>query len=156
MHGGHSAAAGFTVKNENRDELLRCLEAIAAEQFQEPDALVRKYTADMRLSLAKLEFDLLTDLDKLQPTGMGNAEAVFLSENLQVRSKKAVGKESAHLSLMLAEGMFPSVKAIAWRMGSRLADLPERVDVLWSPGTDNFRGTTGLQMVIKDIRPAQK
>src|SRR5512138_1580141 len=101
MHGGHSAAAGFTVRNENRDELIRRLEAIAAEQFQDPDSLVRKFTADMRLSPSLLDFDLIRDISKLQPTGMGNPEPLFLSEDVQVRKKWAM-KDGLHLKLVLA------------------------------------------------------
>src|SRR5512138_655339 len=68
-HGGHAAAAGFTVRNENLPEFVTRLKGIAKEQLSGKD-LRHSLAADMEVSLPELTFELLEHFDNfLEPTG---------------------------------------------------------------------------------------
>ena len=54
-HGGHAAAAGFTVRNEKLPELVSRLKSIAEAQLSGQD-LRPTLTADMEVSLSQIEF----------------------------------------------------------------------------------------------------
>lgn len=151
-HGGHAAAAGFTVRNEHLAELITRLKAIAAEKLG-GRALRRTLTADIEVPLGDLTFDVLKYLDYLQPTGYGNPDAVFVSRNVQVKSSRVVGQEGKHLKLTLSDGRL-SFDAIGFRLGDQLPGLPPRVDVLYAFEANEFNGRTSLQLNLKDIKPA--
>ncbi len=152
QHGGHAAAAGFTVRNENLEELKRRLKEIAREKMGSLD-LRRTFTADVEIKLKDLKMDLLRQLERLQPTGYGNPEARFIARNLQVKSQRKVGAEGKHLKLTLSDG-FSNMDAIGFRLGERPEEVPGRVDVLFTFETNEYNGYTSLQMNLKDIKAA--
>lgn len=77
-HGGHAAAAGFTVRNENLNELVSRLRSIAHEQLSGLD-LRPVLQADLEIQLSSLVPEIIEQLEILQPTGYGNPQAVFVS-----------------------------------------------------------------------------
>ena len=152
-HGGHAAAAGFTVQNANLAELVARLQAIAAEQLGDLAQLRRTLDADLELSLSDLNFQMLKYLDMIQPTGYGNREAVFVSRNLEVRSHKTVGKEKQHLKLWVSDGK-ASINAIAFRLGHLDGQLPHFVDLMYTFERNEYNGMVDLQLNVRDLRPA--
>lgn len=151
-HGGHAAAAGFTVRNENLEALKGRLKTIAGEQLSGLD-LRPTLAADLEVPLADLRPELLKHLDYLQPTGYGNPEAVFVSRNVQVKSARSVGAEAKHLKLAVSDGHL-IFDAIGFRLGHLLGDLPPRVDILYTFESNEYNGRTSLQLNLKDIKPA--
>ena len=151
-HGGHAAAAGFTVSNHNLPELVRRLKAIAGEKLAGQD-LHPTLAADVEVALSQLDFEVLKYLDYLQPTGYGNPEAVFVSRNVQVKSSRTVGQDGKHLKLTLSDGRV-TFDAIGFRLGPLLHELPPHVDVMYTFETNEFNGRTTLQLNLKDIKPA--
>ncbi|OQY88184.1 MAG: single-stranded-DNA-specific exonuclease RecJ [Anaerolineae bacterium UTCFX1] len=152
-HGGHAAAAGFTVKNENLPELIMRLKAIAKEQLDGKD-LRQTLSADMETSLADMNFEVLKHLAYLEPTGYGNPSAMFVSRNVKVKSFRAVGSEGRHLKLVLESASGAIYDAIGFRMGEKAASLPPRVDAMYSLEANEFNGRTNLQLNLKDIKEA--
>jgi single-stranded-DNA-specific exonuclease len=151
-HGGHAAAAGFTVRNEKLPELLKRLQAIAREQLSTL-SLSPTLLADAEVSLSELKGSLLNDLEGLQPTGYGNPQPVFVSRNLKVGYPKTVGKDSAHLKMSVTDGWI-TFDAIAFRQGHWLGKLPERIDLLYTFEKNEFNGRSYLQLNVRDLRAA--
>lgn len=152
-HGGHAAAAGFTVKNENIPELIMRLKAIAKEQLDGKD-LRQTLSADMETSLADMNFEVLKHLAYLEPTGYGNSSAMFVSRNVKIKSFRAVGSEGRHLKLVLESTSGAVYNAIGFRMGEKAASLPPRIDVMYALEANEFNGRTSLQLNLKDIKEA--
>jgi single-stranded-DNA-specific exonuclease len=152
-HGGHAAAAGFTVKNENLPELVTRLKAIAKDKLSEKD-LRHTLSADMEVSLSDLNFDVLKHLQFLEPTGYGNPDAVFVSRNVRVKSSRTVGAEGRHLKLMIEDDHGSVLDCIGFRMGPLKATLPARVDVLYHFEANEYNGRTSLQLNLKDLKAA--
>ena len=151
-HGGHAAAAGFTVRNENLQELKTRLKSLAKEQLRGRD-LRQTLTADSEVILSELKPELLNQLEYLQPTGYGNPDALFVSRNVRVTNSRTVGAESKHLKLVVTDGRV-TFDAIGFRLGHLKPDLPLQVDVLYSFESNEFNGRTSLQLNLKDVRPA--
>lgn len=155
-HGGHAAAAGFTVRNENVEELVVKLRKIAAEKLEGVE-LFPELMIDRMIKLDKLNGKyiggILDDLQKLEPTGLSNPEPVFASVDVGVRSARAVGREGSHLKLTLQAGT-NTFDAIAFRQGHWMAELPERVDLAYRFEINEFNGRSSLQLNVKDIKPA--
>lgn len=151
-HGGHAAAAGFTVANQNLPALKERLRQIAARQLTGLD-LRPTLRADAEVTLTDLTFDLLKKLDLLEPTGYGNPGAVFVARNLRVIAKRTVGADAKHLKLTLGDGRI-SFDAIAFRFGESAARLPERVDVMFTLENNEYNGQNRLQLNVRDLKAA--
>jgi single-stranded-DNA-specific exonuclease len=152
-HGGHAAAAGFTVRNELLQELVFRLDAIAKEKLENVDLRPRIF-AEAEIPLSELKPDLLKYLNWLQPTGMGNPTPIFMSTGLMVTHQKAVGAEGAHLKLTVTDGKI-TYDAIAFRQGYWLTQLPPKIDLMYTFELNEFNGQVSLQLNVKDIRKSQ-
>ena len=152
-HGGHAAAAGFTVKNENVTEFVARLKEIAKEQLEGKD-LRQTLTADMDVSLEEMNFDVLKNLNYLEPTGYGNPDAVFVARDVRIKSSRTVGAEGRHLKLSLEDSRGSTYDAIAFRLGHLKSSLPSRVDVMFTLETNEWNGRTTLQLNLKDVKAA--
>jgi single-stranded-DNA-specific exonuclease len=152
-HGGHAAAAGFTVKNSNLPALKERLKSLAGAQLGPLD-LRPTLRVDQEIGLSALSFELLRQLELLEPTGYGNPEAVFVSRDVKVRASRTVGPEGRHLKLMLQDERGVTTDAIGFRLGNLQKDLPARVDLAYTLESNEYNGRTTLQLNLKDVRPA--
>src|SRR5215216_4101309 len=150
-HGGHAAAAGFTVRNEKLPEFVTRLKEIAKAQLCEKD-LRHTLTADMEVSLSQLSFEVLSHLEYLEPTGYGNPDAVFVSRNVKVKSARTVGAEGRHLKLTFDDERGSTFDSIGFRMGRLQASLPSRVDVMYHFESNEYNGRKSLQLNLKDVK----
>lgn len=154
-HGGHAAAAGFTVRNELLPELRERLERIAEEQLSPLD-LAPALKIDSELDLNDLDFAICGRLAELEPHGEANPQPVFCSHGVNVApgSVKTVGKEGQHLKFRAyGDGNRSSEwEAIAFRMGELAGGLPGRVDLAYCVEINDFNGRP--QLTVKDLRPA--
>ena len=151
-HGGHAAAAGFTVRNKNVPELIERLKTIASEQLSGLD-LRPTINADVEVPLSELKPELLEHLQWMQPTGYGNPQAIFICRGVKVVNSKTVGKESDHLKFTVSDDWY-TFDAIAFRQGHWQAQMPKRVDLMYAFEVNEFRGRKTLQLNVRDIRPS--
>ena len=152
-HGGHAAAAGFTVKNKNLPELVERLKSIAEDQLSGKD-LRPTLLADMEVSPTAINAEVLKHLSYLEPTGYGNPDAIFVSRNVQVKSFRAVGSEGKHLKLSLQGDHSLALDAIGFRLGHLQKSLSPRIDVMYTLEANEWNGRTSLQLNLKDIKAA--
>ena len=152
-HGGHAAAAGFTVRNENLAELIVQMKSIAESELCNRD-LRRSLQADIEIPLSQLNPELLKHLTYFEPTGYGNPEALFVSRDVKVRSSRTVGAEGKHLKLAFDDGRGGVVDGIAFRMGDMQSTLPPRVDIMYTFETNEYNGRSSLQLNLTDVRAA--
>jgi single-stranded-DNA-specific exonuclease len=154
-HGGHAAAAGFTVRNENLPELVARLKSIAAEKLSASE-LKPTVTADMEVSLVDIRPELFVNcLRFLEPTGYGNPGAVFVARNVKVKNARAIGADSKHLKLLLEDEAKYTHDAIGFRFGEWQKKMPPRVDILFTYEVNEYNGRVGYQLNLKDIREAE-
>ncbi len=154
-HGGHAAAAGFTVKNENLPALRERLLQIASAEL-DIDELQRTIIIDGEVNLRGVKSTLVEQIARLQPFGYGNHTPCFLSHNLKVKYKKAVGQDGHHLRLVLHDGR-QDWSAIGFRQGEWVDKLnfSQPVDVIYSLEFNEWNGTRQLQLNLKDLRPSE-
>lgn len=151
-HGGHAAAAGFTVKNENLPELVLRLKARAAYQLSNVD-LRPTVMADAEVSLVDVRPELFEKaLKYLEPTGYGNPNAAFVARNIKVKNARTVGADAKHLKLSLEDEKKFAHDAIGFRLGEWQNKMPPRVDILFTYEVNEFNGRVNYQLNLKDIK----
>ncbi len=151
-HGGHAAAAGFTVSNENLDSLADRLRGLAAERLANVE-LIPALTADAEVELAHMSWELQRELAQLEPCGYANPHPLFLSRNVRLLGQRAVGKEGRHLKLRLSDDR-ATWDGIAFRQGEWAGKLPDRVDIVYHLEINELNDQRRLQLNVQDVRPS--
>ena len=146
--GGHEAAAGFTIKSENLEPFVKALSSGTEELISrlDPRPVLK---IDARLPLDKLTYEIVRELEKFEPTGLGNAAPLFLAEGAKVISTRMVGKDSQHLILRFA----PGFEAIWFgAAGEEEFSRGETISFVYSPEIRTYRGKESLSLRIEDLR----
>ncbi len=149
-HGGHSQAAGFTVRNENILLLRERLTALASAALGGQD-LRPELAIDAEVSLDVLTMDLARALQRLEPTGAGNRTPLFVARGLRVADWRRVGRDSRHLRLRLTDGAH-WMDAIAFKQGDWAERMPAEVDVAFHLEVNEWNGSSRLQLNVQDLR----
>ena len=152
-HGGHAAAAGFTVRSDLLDALAGRLFGIAQRELGHRE-LAPSLQIDAVVPLPEANWTTADWLAKLEPCGNGNPMAVFLSRDVEVLHAEPVGRESQHLRMDLAaaDGV---LDAIAFRMGDRAVAKGDHLDVVYHLEANKWNGERRLQLNVLDIRPTE-
>ena len=143
-------AAGFTVANEKMIELQQRLKQISFEQLQALE-LIPTLRPDAICSLSDLKPEILPFLERLQPTGLGNPEPIFLARGMKLKGAWQVGAEKLHLKLKLTDGRI-TYDAIAFRFGDWYDHLPQVIDAIFSFELNSYLDRQTLQLNIKDMK----
>ncbi len=154
-YGGHAAAAGFTLKNENLPAFQERLLQVA-QQNLEVMHLRPIVTVDAEVNLRGVKPVLVEAITALQPFGYGNPTPCFLTRNLKIKAIKAIGQESQHLRLVLHDGKH-GWKAVAFRQGywANKLRLEQQIDVVYSLEFNEWNGERQMQLEIKDLRASE-
>ncbi len=151
--GGHEQAAGLTMRAELVPELRRRLNLAITENCDLTCYIPRK-EYDMTVRLQEVDLDMIARLDQLQPTGYANPNPVFLVRDAHLQQAVRVGKTRTHLKLLLLDGA--TIRdGIAFGMGDLADEGLERVDVLFTPERNEFRGRVTPQLMAEAIAPAE-
>lgn len=150
-HGGHAAAAGFTLRTEHLEALSGRLSAVAAEKLAGKD-LRPSLCIDAEVTLRDLDHELLRFLDRVEPCGFGNPRPLLLVRDVRVEDARAVGRDEAHLRLVVSqEGR--RMEAIAFRQAQRWNRLPRRVEMVGHLERNVYLGFETLKLNVVDLRP---
>lgn len=150
-HGGHAAAAGFTVENKNLDALCSRLKSLA-EQGLPKTELVPTLHIDAEAQLGDMNWQTLEALERIAPFGFGNREPIFLTRGAWVRGARIVGND--HLGLTFTDGTVVW-DAIAFRrreLAGAFGQKPVKVDAVYSLSSRTWGGEPRLQLEVKDLR----
>jgi single-stranded-DNA-specific exonuclease len=154
-YGGHRQAGGFTIRNQHLEALSERLVEHAGEALSGID-LSPAIDIDAKWSLNALRSQEIRWLGKLQPYGIGNKEAVLLSQSVTVVEASRVGDEGRHLRLKLKDGpvLWP---AIAFNCESETPEAGARIDAVYSLSSDRYGPSDNggaLQLSLLDFAPA--
>ena len=147
-HGGHRAAAGFTIRNEHLDLFRDRIVNTAAEQLA-PEDLRPSITIDAEASLADLSGVEIRGLTQFEPCGHGNRRPVLLSRNVELRDARRVGSDGSHLKLKVREGA-STWPGIAFRMGEM--EPAGELDIVYSLSRE-WRGER-MELEVLDFAPS--
>ncbi|MDX6694392.1 MAG: single-stranded-DNA-specific exonuclease [Blastocatellia bacterium] len=152
--GGHSHAAGLTIKRERVDELRRRLNEHAAALLSDED-LQPAIMIEAELPAAALSLALAEELRALEPYGAGNPRPLFMTRDLRLIAEPRIMKEK-HLKLRLAGADGRSLEAVWWNAveeldGQTLAP-GARIELAYTVEENTWQGVTRLQLNVKDLR----
>lgn len=161
-HGGHAAAAGFTLPaNQLNDLRARLLEV--ALRLRPADGWTRVLRADAEVNLHKHTMETYAGLQRLEPHGMSNPRPLFVARSALVQSAQRMGKTNGsadtaapHLKLRVRDVRGATWEAIGWRMGERIAECGAgaKIDIAFQFDVNEWNNERKLQLILQDFRSA--
>ena len=151
--GGHSHAAGLSIRREQIPEFRHRLNEHAASCLTEAD-LVPTLNIDAEVQSRELTFRLTQDLGALEPFGAGNPRPVFVTRGLRVLSEPQIIKEQ-HLKLRVAGHDNRPFEAIWWRGLEESQQTPQadqRIDLAYELEVNRWNGEIKLQLNVRDMK----
>jgi single-stranded-DNA-specific exonuclease len=149
--GGHKYAAGLTVDRSSFEDFRVTFEKVCAEELSTKD-LEHVVRADAEVELHEITRRLLEQLEKLAPHGNANPLPVFVSSGVEVEgSVRVVGVNHLKFAVKDSRKRLPVI-------GFKMADHEHvvrnssRLDILYTPQFNTYRGVTSVQLSLRDIR----
>jgi len=152
--GGHSHAAGITIEPDHIPELRRRLNEHAASCLSEEDLQPRIHI-DAELPTEEVTFDIVGELQKLEPFGAGNQRPIFQARNLCILSEpRLIGKR--HLKMSVAGPHRRPLETIWWNAAEYAPVLKGQIDLAYTIETSKWGGETFLQLCVQDVRKSKQ
>jgi single-stranded-DNA-specific exonuclease len=153
--GGHSHAAGITIRPERIPELRRRLNEHAAACLA-PGDLEPSVNIDLELPAENVTFALAREMEALEPFGAGNRRPVFVTRNLRCLSEPVVIKDR-HLKLRVAGPQNRPLEAIWWNCIETPRQTPELkggIELAYTIETSVWNGDYRMQLNVVDVLSA--
>ncbi len=156
--GGHTYAAGLSMKTEYVDEFAKRFEAYVAEHIlpEQTDATI---DIDAQLDFKDITPKFFSDLKKFNPFGPDNSKPVFSTLNVfDYGTSKVVGRGQEHIKLELVDNKSNKVmNGIAFGQSSqvRYIKTKQSFNICYTI-EENTHKPGDIQLQIADIKPASR
>lgn len=150
-HGGHAGAAGFEIPDAAWDTFVERFQGLAAAT-ERPDPRP-SLSVDLAVRGPELDYALVRDLAKLEPTGPGNPSPLIAVLDLTVTRVRAASGGHAQLTLRRRTDV---IDAIAFDRGDLVESVREGdvLDIVARVVSRTFGGYESLQLEVRDVATA--
>lgn len=150
-YGGHTMAAGFTIRRDKFEDFRAAFLAVAA-QLLTPEDLAPSQRVDLELPLASVSADLERLIRHLEPCGAGNPAPVFGVRNARAVGARRVGTNHLRFTLDDGSGLLP---AIGFRWADAVPEdwLTNPLDVAFRLERDDWQGRVTIQARVASLAP---
>ncbi len=150
--GGHRAAAGLTIAEEQLEPFREAFASHADSELADVD--LRPLTVvDAIVPASALTLDLAQELERLAPFGLGNSEPTLLVADIEAATPATVG-EGRHLRFRVRQRGRDGGSAIGFGLGAHLDRLQRagrRFDVAFRLEENRWNGTVAPQLVVRRL-----
>jgi len=156
--GGHKAAAGVTLKKNKFKNFKENIEKIADKILKDIE-LIPSIKVDFKILPEEITLKNFSDIQKMEPFGMGNPKPVFLFKDLEIEELKWMGREEKHLRLQLTVNsnqlsVRKELEAVSFNCKEKLKHLKrgDNIDIVGYLDENMWNGRRKLQVKIIDIK----
>ncbi len=152
--GGHTAAAGMTLRPENyerfKQKFQEVVERTLPQELRSP-----KLTLSGELPLRDITYTFYRCLQRFAPFGTKNMTPVFYAHGVLAKEVRRVGKDFSHLRMILTD---PKSNHDFVAVGFGLAPQKELIEsgqpltIAYQLTENSWQGRTSLELVVKDVR----
>ena len=155
--GGHTYAAGLSMKIENVQEFTRRFEAYVMEHIL-PEQTSATINIDAQLDFRDITPKFFFDLKKFSPFGPDNHKPIFATLNVyDYGTSKVVGRDQEHIKLELVDNKSNNVmNGIAFGQSSqaRYIKTKQSFNICYTI-EENTHKRGEIQLQIEDIKPSR-
>ena len=152
--GGHTAAAGMTLRPENyerfKQKFQEVVERTLPQELRSP-----KLILSGKLPLSDITYTFYRCLQRFAPFGPKNMTPVFYAHGVLAKEVRRVGKDFSHLRMILTD---PKSNHDFVAVGFGLAPQKELIEsgqpltIAYQLTENSSQGRTSLELVVKDVR----
>ena len=154
--GGHTYAAGLSLKVENVPEFKRRFEEYV-DRYILPEQTNAVLTYEAKIDFKDVNYRFFADLKRFSPYGPENPKPIFCTEQVyDYGTSRVVGREQEHIKLELVDSKSSRVmNGIAFGQSSqaRYIKTKQAFDIVYSL-EENTHKHGEVQLQIEDIKPA--
>ena len=149
--GGHSMAAGFTLKKENLSDFKKFI----IEDFLTKNVSTSSiFEYDSQISSIAFNKEFFNDIKKLEPFGVGNPSPIFLLNDLKIIKSTILNNK--HISSILKSKIGFSINSISFNctdnnIGKYLLNYKNNLNVLGQIHENFWNNKNTLQLTIRDL-----
>jgi single-stranded-DNA-specific exonuclease len=155
--GGHTYAAGLSLKEENLEEFQRRIEELSTKIIA-PEMMLPQIDIDAELPFKDINSKFTEELGRMAPFGPENENPIFVTHNVQdYGTSKLVGKGNVHLKLeMIDQTSAVAMNGIAFRQSAAydMIKSGKYFDICYTLEENTHNGKTNIQLYVKDIDPS--
>ena len=156
--GGHTYAAGLSMKVENVEKFTQRFEEYVANHIL-PEQTNAVIEIDAEIDFRDITPRFYQDLKKFNPFGPDNHKPIFCTHNVyDYGTSKVVGREQEHIKLELVDNKSNNVmNGIAFGQSSqaRYIKTKQSFDICYTI-EENTHKRGDIQLQIEDIKPSEK
>ncbi|MCH5329740.1 MAG: single-stranded-DNA-specific exonuclease RecJ, partial [Alistipes sp.] len=158
--GGHTYAAGLTMKPENVEEFTRRFNDYV-ERNIDPASLIPQVDIDSYLQFSEITASFTRQLNRFQPFGPGNTAPVFVTESVTSAGEpQLVGADLEHLRMeaVQRDSSAAPIQAIAFQQPAYYEWIRSgrAVNICYQVVDNHYRGIVTTQLRIKDIKTVKE
>lgn len=165
--GGHPMAAGLSIKEENIEKLRLKLNKIC--KLTDED-IIPKVRIDQRMPLTKLNYELINELELLEPFGKGNSSPLLAEKNIPVLKIDILGKKANTIKIrFLMPGSNKTIDGIFFNRVDEFMEMLNvaygenymsylenpremKLDLIFSPQINEYNGRKSIQLKIIEFK----
>lgn len=155
--GGHTYAAGLSMKVENVEEFSRRFEEFVSQHIL-PEQTSALINIDHTLDFKDITHKFCNDLKKFNPFGPDNSKPVFCTHHVyDYGTSKVVGRDQEHIKLELVDNKSNNViNGIAFGQSSHVRYIKTKrsFDICYTI-EENTHKRGEVQLQIEDIKPIE-
>nr|WP_307775013.1 single-stranded-DNA-specific exonuclease RecJ [uncultured Cetobacterium sp.] len=155
-YGGHSGAAGFSIKIEKIEEFSIKINEYAKEKLSEKD-MKKPIKIDSELSMIKISFDLMDKLSLLEPYGFGNSSPVFSVKGCKYKNFRQIGKEKNHLMFDIIKNGVEIKNCVWFNADDMVQDILEweEIDIAFKLKMEVYKDKYQYKIFVEDIKKSE-
>jgi single-stranded-DNA-specific exonuclease len=148
--GGHSMAAGLTIKAENLIEFQDAFDK-AVRRMSQTANQTPLLAIDAEMRFDDLTDQLVDEIEGLGPFGSGNPEPVFMARNIKVLSSKVVGKNHRKMAIRQDAGTPDQrVSAICFNASNKILTETVFARLAFRLQWNRWNERKTIQLIIED------
>ncbi|WP_266368537.1 single-stranded-DNA-specific exonuclease RecJ [Tellurirhabdus rosea] len=155
--GGHTFAAGLTLKIENVPLFRQRFEEVVQRRIRE-EQLIPQVEIDLPIDLSAVDMKFHKILKQMAPFGPENMSPVFCTDEVYLYSGPFTMKEK-HLKFQIQHHSSPQIfTCIGFNMAHYALELRrgEPFSICYQIELNHYNGQTSLQLYLKDIKIASR
>ncbi len=149
--GGHSHAAGVTIKISKIEEFRKQIKKVADEMIS-TEMIAKKFIVDCELAPVELNKQTYNDLSVLEPFGAANSQPLFLLRGIKFEDIVIIGPNKDHLKFTVSKDNVYA-NAVFWSAAKYRDNFnyKDNFDILFNMDCNR----DALQLMIQDIRKSE-
>ena len=148
--GGHTMAAGLTIKVDHLSEFRLAFEQ-AVSRMSLPGQQVPVLKIDTEINFDAISPKLADEIENISPFGTQNPEPLLMARNIEVVSSKIVGEKHRKMVLIQRTGLpAKSVNAICFNATENLLDKTAFSRLAFRLRWNRWNGKKMIQLIIED------